>query len=249
MSNEITTQQPKNYAITFDNEQRSIIRSQFFPASATDSDMIYCMNVAKEMGLNPILGEIYFVERKEKTDGGQWRTKIAPMAGRAAWVKLAHSSGVFDRMESEAVLKDVPKLINGEWTTKKELVGIAKVYRTDREHPFVKEVLYSEYVQTKQDGTPTKFWAEKVVTMITKVAESQALRLAFSVSGIYDESEMEVTEAQTYQSDALQRAALEAKPKRQSTMKRSQVEAMNVAETLQDAEIEIDAETGEVLNG
>lgn len=238
----------KHYLINFDDEQKRIIKDQYFPQSATVADMQFCMNVAKSLGLNPILGEIYFVERKEQVDG-QWRSKIAPMAGRNAWLKLAHNSGRFDRVESEAVIKTVPKLINGEWVESSELVGIAQVYRTDRDFPITVAVAYSEYMQTKKDGTPTKFWAEKPLTMIKKVAESQALRMAFNVSGVYDESEMPTTETQSYESTALKQAALESKPKRPSTMKRSQVEAMNVAETLQDADIEIDAETGEVLNG
>jgi phage recombination protein Bet len=240
---ELTTTQ-KNYAIEFDDEQKRIIKDQFFPATATVQDMQYCMSVAKELGLNPILNEIYFVERKEKTDGGQWRTKIAPMAGRNAWLKLAHISGRFDRIESEAIIKLVPKFINGEWVDVKELVGIAKVYRTDREEPITHEVVYSEYVQKKQDGTPTKFWSEKPLTMIKKVAESQALRMAFNIAGIYDESEMEVAEAQSYESTALKQAMLEPKPKKPAKVTRQQFEASNIAET----DIEIDAETGEVLN-
>jgi len=57
---------------------------------------------------------------------------------------------------------------------------------------FMAEVRYSEYVQTKKDGEPTKFWASKPNTMIKKVAESQALRTAFNISGVYAPEELGV---------------------------------------------------------
>jgi len=67
-----------------------------------------------------------------------------------------------------------------------ELVAQAKVYRKDMGHPIKVRVVYSEYVQRKKDGTVTQFWAKMPITMLEKVAESQALRKAFNIRGALD---------------------------------------------------------------
>jgi hypothetical protein len=53
----------------------------------------------------------------------------------------------------------------------------------------VETVHYNEFVQLK-DGSPTKFWKEKPVVMIKKVAKSVALRKAFNINGVYSPEEM-----------------------------------------------------------
>jgi len=176
--------------IEFSNEQKQIIKNQFFPQSATKEDMIYCMNIAKNIGLNQILKEIYFIPRKSKHNG-QWIEKVEPMLGRDSYVKVAHSTGKFGGIETTSKIEDVPTLENGVWVTHKDLVATCKVWRTDTEIPFTVTVRYSEYVQKKNDGSITKFWNEKPDTMLKKVAESQALRKAFSINGAYSMDEIE----------------------------------------------------------
>ena len=58
-------------------DEKKIIKAQFFPPNATDIDMIYCMKVAETFNLNPILKQIFFVERSANING-QWITKIEP---------------------------------------------------------------------------------------------------------------------------------------------------------------------------
>lgn len=172
------------------DENKRIIRKQFFPPNATDSDMQYCIAVAKSFNLNPILKQIFFVERKAKING-EWHSKIEPLAGRDSFLTLAHRSGKFAGIKSDCFLKDKPVFINGEWQNKKELVAIAQVYKKGHETPFEAEVRYDEYAQRTNDGRITKFWAEKPETMLKKVAESQALRKAFDISGLYSIDENE----------------------------------------------------------
>ncbi|MDA3056460.1 MULTISPECIES: phage recombination protein Bet [unclassified Campylobacter] len=186
MSNNLEVTTERADLIVFTDEEKRIIRNQFFPAgvNVSDNDMIYCMRVAKTFGLNPILKQIYFVERKTLVDK-QWITKVEPVAGRDSFLTLAHRSGKFAGIESEAVIKEKPFYNGTEWQIRKELVAIAKVYRTDTERPFVVEVSYSEYAQKTRQGEITKFWREMPETMLKKVAESQCLRKAFNISGLY----------------------------------------------------------------
>lgn len=175
--------------IEFSNEEKQVIKTQLFPQNASNEDMKYCMSVAKSLGLNPINKEIWFIERKSNVNG-QWVTKIEPMAGRDSYIKVAHRSGLFGGIESHSELRETPFLNNGSWETKKDLVATAKVYKKGIEKPFVAEVNYNEYVQKTKQGQPTKFWNEKPHTMLKKVAESQALKKAFNITGIFDEVEI-----------------------------------------------------------
>lgn len=170
-------------------DEKKIIKAQFFPPNATDMDMIYCMKVAETFNLNPILKQIYFVERVTNING-QRISKIEPLAGRDSFLTLAHRSGKFAGIESECGIKQKAVLQDGKWMNKNELVATARVYRTDNERPFCAEVSYGEYVQRTGKGEITKFWREKPETMLKKVAESQALRKAFDISGLYSVDEV-----------------------------------------------------------
>lgn len=189
MVNEVTTIKKNNDLISFSSQEMNLIQKQFFPQSASNLDIDYCMGVAKSLGLNPITKEIWFVERKSKVNNS-WVTKVEPMAGRDSYLKIANRNGGFGGIETNIELKEIPYLNKGNWVFKKDLVAVCKVYKKGIDKPFISEVIYSEYVQTKQDGTPTKFWAEKPHTMLKKVAESQALRKAFNINNLYDESEI-----------------------------------------------------------
>lgn len=74
------------------------------------------------------------------------------------------------------------------------LVGAwSKVYRKSWETPIYVEVLFDEYAgRNSKTGELNSQWASKPSTMITKVAESQALRKAFidELQGMYVEDEM-----------------------------------------------------------
>jgi len=178
-----------NKLIEFSEDEKRVIKDTYFPVGTSVQEMQFCMAVASNLGLNPILKEIYFVERKAQVNG-QWVRKIEPLVGRDAFLKLAHTSGVFKGIETTVDIEEVPEIVNGEWAMKNDLVATCKVYRIDIKMPFEAKVSYSEYVQRKFNGEVTKFWKEKPTTMLKKVAESQALRRAFNVSGVYTREEI-----------------------------------------------------------
>lgn len=175
--------------ITFSDEDKKVIMNQFFPQGTSKEQMQFCINVAKELGLNPITKEIWFIKRKSKVDN-QWVEIVEPMTGRDSFLKIAHRSGQFGGIETDAKVESIASLDNNEWVNKNELVATCKVFRRDIEKPFVVSVNYGEYVQRTNAGEITKFWKEKPHTMLKKVAESQALKKAFNIHGIYDEAEI-----------------------------------------------------------
>ena len=195
MSNITKTNNSVNSAITFDNEKLNLIREQFFPKNTSEVEMQYCLSVAKQYGLDPILKQIFFLKRRsqDKTTG-LWTDKVEPLVGRDGFLTIAHKTDCFGGIESICEVKSIPVLSNGEWTTIQDLVATCKVYRKDSSHPFVAEVAYTEYVQKSKDGKVTSFWADKPQTMLKKVAESQALRKAFNISGIFTPEEVGLSE-------------------------------------------------------
>jgi len=177
-------------------DELEIVKSQFFPPTSTDNEIKYCLGVAKAFNLNPILKQIYFVPRgswfKQQGQKDKWVEKVEPLAGRDSFLTLAHRSGAFESIESTTEVRNIPFLDGTKWTEKNELVGICKVWKKGYKKPFKVEVNYSEYVQKKKDGGITAFWKDKPHTMIKKVAESQCLRKAFDITGLYDESETSI---------------------------------------------------------
>ena len=183
MNTDLTTNTNKSLSTTSALDLE-FIKKQFFPANATEKDIEFCLRVSQTYSLNPILREIFFVERRANVNG-IWIIKVEPLVSRDGLLTIAHKSGCFGGLETKSFVKEMPQLINGQWETKKDLVAQCTVYRTDTERPFVSEVAYSEYVQKTKEGVPTKFWLEKPDTMLKKVAESQALRKAFNINGVY----------------------------------------------------------------
>ncbi|MBW4056986.1 MAG: phage recombination protein Bet [Proteobacteria bacterium] len=182
MSNAITK-------IEIDKDQMALIESQFFPAGASKAEQAYCFSVARELCLNPITREIFFVSRRQKIND-KWVTKVEPMVGRDGFLSIAHRTNKFAGIETTAGIRDVPQLDNGKWGITHQLVAECSVWRKDSSKPFTVQVAYNEYCQKTTEGNPTKFWAEKPETMLKKVAESQALRKAFNIHGVYCPEEL-----------------------------------------------------------
>ena len=176
------------------NEEKSVIDRQFFPQGASVDDKRFCMQVAEQLNLNPLLKQIYFVPRKTNIGTQQnpnWVEKVEPIAGRDSYLTLAHRTGQFEGIESYVKIEQCPTLNSaGKWTLEDDLVAYATVYKKGHTKPFIVSVRYTEYVQKTSKGEITKFWKDKPETMLKKVAESQVLRKAFNITGLYDESEL-----------------------------------------------------------
>lgn len=178
--------------IDFNNEQLEVIKKQFLPPNTSDAEVAYCFAVARELGLNPITKEIFFVPRRMKNDKGAWIERVEPLVGRDGLLSIAHRSGVLGGMDTKVEVKEIPAFVNGSWTTKPDLVATTTIWARGTERPFVVSVAYSEYVQLTSDGQPTKFWKDKKITMLAKVSESQCLRKVANISGVYSPEESQL---------------------------------------------------------
>lgn len=115
--------------------------------------------------LNPFKREAYI------TSYGQGdRKQFSFITGYEVYIKRAELSGRLDGwfVETKGSVKN------------NDLKAIITINRKDFSKPFIHEVWYFEYVQKTREGVPTKFWNEKPVTMIKKVAMAQGFRLCFN---------------------------------------------------------------------
>jgi len=155
----------------YNSQQIQLIRDMC-AKDCTENEFLLLMQMARTYQLDPFAKQIWAVKYPN--------APAAIFCGRDGFIAIAHRNGNFDGMESGTRTDE-----NGE------LIGWCKVYRKDMSHPFVVEVPFSEYVQRNKQGEVTKFWREKPKTMITKVAESHALRRAFGISGLYSPEEID----------------------------------------------------------
>jgi len=117
---------------------------------------------AKVLQLDPLTKQIWAVKYGD--------SPALIFVGRDGYNQIAHRSGKYDGMISK--YEDAS---NTAW---------AEVYRKDMSHPFRVEVSLKEYNTGKGN------WLKMPKTMLVKVAESQALRRAFAISGVYSPEEI-----------------------------------------------------------
>lgn len=163
MSKELITQNE------FTNEQLELIKSTV-AKGATNDELKLFLYRAKNMGLDPLkVGQIYFVKY-----GNNPGTIIIGLDGfRAIAGKSNKHSGT-----ERGVTRNAEGRCISAW---------CKVYRHDWQHAAFEEVSMSEY------NTGKAKWASMPETMLKKVAECAALRMAFpdQLGEAYSEEEMD----------------------------------------------------------
>jgi phage recombination protein Bet len=155
----------------WNDEDKTLIR-QTVAKGASDAEFKLLLYTASKYDLDPLVKQIWCVKYGDKP--------AAIYTSRDGFLHLAHKSGQFDGMETVATHNGKGELTGAKCT----------VWRKDFNRPFVVEVALSEYfVKQNSDGKPNQ-WAIRPETMIKKVAESQCLRRAFDISGLYEPGEI-----------------------------------------------------------
>lgn len=164
-----------------DPEKLKLIKSTI-AKDCTDTELSLLLYQADRLNLDPLQKQIWAVKFADKP--------ALIFVGRDGFLQFAHRSGQFDGMESGT------KVVDGN------IIGFARVYRKDMAHPISVEVDLKEYQRKYAATVPQDFriWETKPKTMIQKVAESQALRRAFAISGVYSPEEIGTD---TYQGEVI----------------------------------------------
>lgn len=162
-------------------EQMNLIKSTV-AKNATNDELQLFLYRCKHMGLDPLKpGQIHFVKY-----GNSAGTIVVGIDGfRSKAAATGKHSGT-----KRGVLRDEQGKCIGAW---------AEVYRSDWTHPAREEVSLFEY--NKGGGN----WAKMPETMIKKVAEVAALRMAFpdDLGGVYSDDEMDQATVRDVQPKAI----------------------------------------------
>lgn len=149
------------------NQLDAVLRDTVMP-KASPAQVQAFMLVATKHKLNPVTKEIYAYPAK---GGG-----IQALVGIDGWLKLANDHPAFDGMTFAYEYQ-------GEGDARRIDAVTCRIHRKDRAHPIEAVEFYDECVR------PTDPWRTMPRRMLTTRAMAQAIRRAFSFSGLIDEDE------------------------------------------------------------
>jgi len=158
-----------------------------FAKNLTDSEFKVFVEIGKRCNMNPFLREIWAVKYGSNPASifvGRDGMRKAAQAHKDYEHHEAHSVYENDELHYDNSTGEVQHDFN--FTNRGALVGaFAQVRKKGIARPYFKFVYLNEYT------TGQSLWKSKPDTMITKVAESQCLKMAFQdlFAGTYDESE------------------------------------------------------------
>jgi len=153
-----------NQASVDANKIKSYLQTMNLTTNLTNSEVQQFIEIAQAFSLNPFKREIYaskFGQSFSIIVGFETYVKRAERSGRLSGWHVTTSGSIVDPKTSD-------------------IKATITIHRKDWEHPFVHEVYFREYVQCNREGQVNKFWREKPLTMIKKVAIAQGFRLCFS---------------------------------------------------------------------
>lgn len=156
----------------------------------TDIELKYFLNVCKSTGLNPFMKEIWCYKDA--------KNNLLVFAGRDGFLSNAQKQNDFagirscDVCENDELVLDMMnpgqnKHVINHANRGKVLGAYAIVFRQHGEPTIA-------YVDFKSYDRGYNAWKTHPAAMIKKVAETQALKLAFGMSGVQSEHEFEVVE-------------------------------------------------------
>lgn len=166
--------------------QIDLVKSMCAPTATKEEFSLMC-HIATKYGLDPLVKQIWVVKY-----GSQ---PASIFTGRDGFLSIAHRTGQFAGIETrvekidEKIHVKKKRKKDGAWVEIEvkrdwQYKAVCTIHRTDAAHPFICEVYEEEYT------TCENLWTTKTRTMIGKVAESQCLRKAFDISGLYSPEEM-----------------------------------------------------------
>jgi phage recombination protein Bet len=145
---------------------RTYLQTLNLTTNLTPTEEKQFIEISQAFGLNPFKREIY---------ASKYGNSFSIIVGFETYIKRAERSGRLSgwnvKTEGEINYSDVAK---------SRIRAIITIFRKDWSQPFVHEVYFEEYAQKTKDGYLNKFWREKPITMIKKVAMAQGFRLCFS---------------------------------------------------------------------
>lgn len=172
-------------------EKLRVVQDVLCPG-ASPSELQLFWAFCQRTGLDPFAKQIYALKRRTQDEAGNWVERLSIQTSIDGFRVIAERNPDYAGQSGPFWCGE-----DGEWrdawlSSKPPVAAKVGVLRKGFKEPLFAIALWSEYVQTKRDGSPTAMWRKMPATMLAKCAESQALRRAFpnDMSGTYTTEEM-----------------------------------------------------------
>lgn len=150
---------------------------------STDEELELFIHACKRTGLDPFMKQIYAVKRWSSADKKEVMTMQTSIDGFRV---IAERTGRYAPGPESKY----------EYNKENELISatayVKKLTLDGTWHTVSATAFWDEYCQKTKEGSPTQFWTKMPHVMLSKCAESLALRKAFpaELSGLYTLEEM-----------------------------------------------------------
>lgn len=184
-----TIQNGKTGYMDYSQDEIRVIKDSVAKGT-TDTELKYFLSVCKSTNLNPFMKEIWCYKDNKNT--------LLVFAGRDGFLSNAQKNPMYngirscDVCENDDFILDMIDPKNNKHVIAKDrgklLGAYAIVFRKEGE-PTI------SYVDFKSYDRGFNAWKSHPAAMIKKVAETQALKLAFGMSGIQSEHEFDIDQS------------------------------------------------------
>jgi phage recombination protein Bet len=165
MTEELTTYKPLG---EYSDEQIRMYKRTLNCQNASNDEWAMLEIMSATYQLNPFLREVWLIPG------------VGVMVGHAGFLLIAHRSGKFGGMETHSYNAD-GTIYRGEGNP---AYATCNVWIIGSDKPIAKTVYFAEFYRTGKDGKKTN-WDKMPGYMLEKVAETHALKRAFSITGLY----------------------------------------------------------------
>lgn len=199
--NQVTTVPNAELSMQLSQDKIDLIKNTICKG-ATKDELELFLHACRRTGLDPFMKQIYAVKRY---DGRLGRDTMTIQTAIDGYRLIAERTGRYSPG------RETTYQYTAEGKILSATAYVKKMTSDGTWHEVAATAFFSEYAQVDKKGDPTKFWKQMGHAMISKCAESLALRRAFpaELSGIYTKEEM--TQAEVEQESAKEPVA-ELKP-------------------------------------
>lgn len=169
----------------FTRKQIDILKNSIC-RGVTDEEFETFLMACHKTQLDPFMRQIYAVKRKARKPDGTWGEVMSIQTGIDGYRLIA------ERTERYAPGPEPTYVHNEQGELVSATAYIKKQTRDGTWHTVSASAYMDEYCQKGREGQRIGMWATMPKTMLSKCAESQALRKAFpaEMSGVYTKEEM-----------------------------------------------------------